>query len=96
MDLCSLYGRDDESVDVCSGYKTKISLNVFVTLSSALFGCPITSSDCQHAITVTKYFGKNYLYKPWLLGVYNKYTTLVLSHRKFTIDKPLGRMHTPC
>ena len=23
-------------------------------------------------------------------GVYNKHTTLVLSHRKFTIDKPLG------
>ena len=30
------------------------------------------------------------IYKPWLLGVYNKHTTLVLSHRKFTIDKPLG------
>ena len=32
--------------------------------------------------------------KPWLLGVYNKYTTLILSHRMFTIDKPLGQ-NTP-
>ena len=33
------------------------------------------------------------IYEPRLQGVFNKYTTRVLGHRKFTTDKPRARIH---
>ena len=63
----------------------------YVHISVANFSCPqilviyLSNTPISRSLYITYMY---IIYKPWLVGVFNRYTTRVWCQRNFTTDKP--------